>query len=31
MEQVLAQEGRDLGGETLEAMEEAWQAVKREE
>jgi len=31
MEQMLAREGRDLQGETLGAMEAAWQAVKREE
>ncbi|MSP03048.1 MAG: nucleoside triphosphate pyrophosphohydrolase [Acetobacteraceae bacterium] len=31
MERVLAAEGRDLKGETLEAMEAAWQAVKRAE
>ena len=31
MEQRLAREGRDLKGETLEAMEAAWQAVKCEE
>jgi ATP diphosphatase len=31
MEQMLAREGRDLKGETLEAMEAAWQAVKRGE
>ena len=31
MEQMLAREGRDLQGETLEAMEAAWQAVKRDE
>ena len=31
MERMLAQEGRDLMGETLEAMEAAWQAVKRAE
>jgi len=31
MEQMLAREGRDLKGETLEAMEAAWQAVKRVE
>jgi ATP diphosphatase len=31
MEQRLAHEGRDLKGETLEAMEAAWQAVKRDE
>ena len=31
MEQHLAREGRDLKGETLEAMEAAWQTVKRAE
>jgi ATP diphosphatase len=31
MEQTLARAGRDLQGETLEAMEAAWQAVKRME
>jgi len=31
MEQMLAREGRDLKGESLEAMEAAWQAVKRAE
>ncbi len=31
MEQRLARDGRDLKGETLDAMETAWQAVKREE
>jgi nucleoside triphosphate diphosphatase len=31
MERMLAREGRDLKGETLEAMEAAWQAVKRKE
>jgi ATP diphosphatase len=31
MEQALAGQGRDLKGETLEAMEAAWQAVKRGE
>jgi ATP diphosphatase len=31
MEQMLARDGRDLKGERLEAMEAAWQAVKREE
>ena len=31
MEQMLAREGRDLKGETLEAMEAAWQTVKRAE
>ena len=31
MERRLAREGRDLKGEGLEAMEAAWQAVKREE
>jgi nucleoside triphosphate diphosphatase len=31
MERMLAREGRDLKGETLEAMEVAWQAIKREE
>jgi ATP diphosphatase len=31
MEQMLAREGRDLKGETLDAMEAAWQAVKRRE
>jgi ATP diphosphatase len=31
MEQMLAREGRYLQGETLEAMEAAWQAVKRGE
>jgi ATP diphosphatase len=31
MERLLAQEGRDLKGENLEAMEAAWQAVKRQE
>ena len=31
MEQTLAREGRDLKGETLTAMEAAWQAVKRAE
>jgi ATP diphosphatase len=31
MEQRLARDGRDLKGETLAAMEAAWQAVKREE
>ena len=31
MERMLAREGRDLKGETLEAMEAAWQAVKRGE
>ena len=31
MEQILAREGRDLKGETLAAMEAAWQAVKRAE
>jgi nucleoside triphosphate diphosphatase len=31
MERALAREGRDLKGETLEAMEAAWQAVKRGE
>jgi ATP diphosphatase len=31
MEQMLAREGRDLKGETLAAMEAAWQAVKRRE
>jgi ATP diphosphatase len=31
MELKLAHEGRDLRGETLEAMEAAWQAVKRAE
>jgi ATP diphosphatase len=31
MELALAQEGRDLKGETLAAMEAAWQAVKRRE
>jgi ATP diphosphatase len=31
MEQMLAQEGRDLKGETLAAMEAAWQTVKRRE
>jgi ATP diphosphatase len=31
MEQILAREGRDLKSETLEALEAAWQAVKRDE
>jgi nucleoside triphosphate diphosphatase len=31
MERTLSREGRDLKGETLAAMEAAWQAVKREE
>jgi ATP diphosphatase len=31
MERMLALEGRDLKGETLETMEAAWQAVKRGE
>ncbi len=31
MEQLLAREGRDLKGESLAAMEAAWQAVKRAE
>ena len=31
MERMLAAEGRDLKGETLEAMEAAWQTVKRGE
>ncbi len=31
MERMLAAEGRDLKGETLTAMEKAWQAVKRAE
>ncbi len=31
MEQRLAREGRDLKGETLTAMEAAWQVVKRDE
>jgi ATP diphosphatase len=31
MEQLLARQGRDLNGETLEAMEATWQAVKRGE
>jgi ATP diphosphatase len=31
MERMLAREGRDLKGETLDAMEAAWQAVKRDE
>ncbi|MGD0434075.1 MAG: MazG nucleotide pyrophosphohydrolase domain-containing protein, partial [Acetobacteraceae bacterium] len=31
MEQALARQGRDLKEETLEAMEAAWQAVKRGE
>ena len=31
MEQMLAREGRDLKSETLDAMEAAWQAVKRDE
>jgi ATP diphosphatase len=31
MELALAREGRDLKGETLEAMEAAWRSVKREE
>jgi ATP diphosphatase len=31
MEAALAREGRDLKGETLEAMEATWQRVKREE
>ena len=31
MEAHLAREGRDLNGETLDAMEAAWQAIKRAE
>ncbi len=31
MERLLARDGRDLKGETLAAMEAAWQAVKRDE
>ena len=31
MERLLARAGRDLKGETLEAMEAVWQAVKRDE
>jgi ATP diphosphatase len=31
MERMLARDGRDLKGETLDAMEAAWQAVKRDE
>ena len=31
MERMLAQEGRDLKGESLAAMEAAWRTVKREE
>ena len=31
MEHKLAKEGRDLKGESLDAMEDAWQAVKRDE
>ena len=31
MERMLAAEGRDLKNESLEAMEDAWRAVKRGE